>query len=132
MGYCMSQCGADFRVRAENIKPLRKALIEAFPNRNCLWGKPIEKLPIEDIFVDFGWDISFGDECQIESIHFVGEKASCEDDDFMRAIAPFVEDMSYIEMQGEEGEIWRWYFEEGKAYEWQASIRFEPHRRREL
>lgn len=32
----------------------------------------------------------------------------------LEAISPYVEDGSYIEMFGEDGNMWRWYFNNGK------------------
>lgn len=54
-------------------------------------------------------------------ISFNGEKLG-QDDVMLRAIAPFVEDGSYIQMQGEDGEIWRWVFRDGQLKEIQANI----------
>jgi hypothetical protein len=49
------------------------------------------------------------DEGDIVGLEFKGEKLG---DDFtlFQAIAPFVEDGSFIEMRGEDGAMWKWSF----------------------
>ena len=46
----------------------------------------------------------------IRSLYFAGEKLG-DDAQLMGAIAPYVEPGSYIEMHGEDGDRWRWYFD---------------------
>ena len=60
---------------------------------------------------------------EMNSIYFEGEKYG-DDDLIFNAIAPYVEDGSYIQMNGEDGAIWRWVFENGKCVEKQATITF--------
>lgn len=45
----------------------------------------------------------------VTEIEFHGEKLG-DDEVLWAAIAPFVDAGSYIEMSGEEGEVWRWVF----------------------
>ena len=63
---------------------------------------------------------SVGNVCGIE---FVGEKSG-QDELLFDAIAPYVESGSYIVMRGEDGEVWRWYFEEGTCSEQAGRISY--------
>lgn len=60
---------------------------------------------------------------QYDSICFNGEKYG-SDDLIFNTIALYVEDDSYIQMQGEDGLIWRWIFKDGQCIERQATIVF--------
>jgi len=55
------------------------------------------------------WSITLDAERNVTGIHFDGEKAG-DDKILFDVIAPFVEEGSYIEMSGEDGERWRWLF----------------------
>lgn len=57
----------------------------------------------------------------IDIIYFDGEKLGDEAVLF-DIIAPYVEDGSYIEMQGEDGARWRWCFVGGKCVQKNAEI----------
>lgn len=57
-------------------------------------------------------------------ILFNGEKLG-DDKLLFDAIAPYVEAGSYIEMQGEDGAIWRWIFDGKTCREVTAKIVFE-------
>jgi len=57
----------------------------------------------------------------ITDILFEGEKIGNESS-FFKAIAPFVKEGSFIEMVGEDGEKWRWVFENGQCVEKQAKF----------
>jgi len=64
------------------------------------------------------------DENGICDISFTGEKYG-DDQILFDAIAPYVEDGSYIQMCGEEAEIWRWIFKNGKCCEVPATLIFD-------
>ena len=50
------------------------------------------------------------------SFDFYGEKLG-DDEIFLSALAPYVEDGSYLEFEGEDGYSWRWSFKNGKLVE---------------
>jgi hypothetical protein len=93
---------------------------------------------IADAMKHWRWEVMFGEPGYTDSlptskynpdkdvvfISFCGEKMG-DDTVLFSALAPFVEDGSYIEMQGEEGEIWRWTFVDGKLKEVSAKILWE-------
>ena len=70
----------------------------------------------------FRWDMWIDDEGDIYSTTFNGEKYTGSEITFLNAIAPYVREGSYIEMQGEEGERWKWYFDGMECIEYQAKI----------
>lgn len=57
----------------------------------------------------------------IMDIEFIGEKLY-DDFSIFQAIAPYVKDGSYIEMMGEDGEQWRWVFQDGECQEIKATV----------
>jgi len=71
---------------------------------------------IHQAMQNWGWDVETDVDGDINSIQFNGDKMGDEIILF-KAIAPWVRDESYIEMGGENGDIWRWYFEEGELKE---------------
>jgi hypothetical protein len=52
----------------------------------------------------------------VVGISFNGEKLG-DDPVLWRAVAPFVEHGSYLQMAGEDGMVWRWVFNNGKMEE---------------
>ena len=116
MGYYMETNDWKFKMPKANADKALAALKELFgrpdygagwvDNEEVLSADTFEKAINEARFtVD-----SFRDEEDYTQIWFNGEKYSGDEVDTLNAIAPFVEDGSYIEMSGEEGEVWRWIF----------------------
>lgn len=66
----------------------------------------------EEIFSDLGFYTEITDEGDL----FIGMFSNkCGDEGtFLQAVAPFVEDGSYIEWQGEDGSMWKNTFNNGK------------------
>lgn len=60
----------------------------------------------------------------VTGISFEGESQDGTEEEMFQAIAPFVEADSYIEMQGEDGEIWRWIFDGTTCVEKVANLSF--------
>lgn len=66
---------------------------------------------LHDALYAWRWEAYPSDgESDIESIHFLGEKSG-QDEELFRVLAPYVKEGSYIAMRGEEGDLWRWYFD---------------------
>lgn len=79
---------------------------------------------VEDLLRAFRWNPEIDENEDIVDLYFTGEKLG--DDEFLfNVIASGVESGSYIEMQGEDGTIWRWCFNDGKCEEKLAKIVFE-------
>lgn len=142
MGYCIEQRDCDFTIKAANVPKALDAIkalasqedrmsggsysggqcrerwfswvrTEDFANaasfRDAMWAWRWEVEEANDGSGDVAW------------IMFQGEKYG-DESVLLEAIAPYVEGGSYIEMQGEDGAIWRWIFEDGKVQEKDATI----------
>jgi hypothetical protein len=56
-------------------------------------------------------------------LEFTGEKIGCEDR-LWEQIAPWVTDESFINCTGEDGEMWRWYWRQGRFFVVEAEIHY--------
>lgn len=79
---------------------------------------------ISDLFKAWRWEIEFDSSGDIGYLQFIGEKLG-DEDIFFEAIAPYVESGSYIQVFDDDGEIWRWCFEQGKMLIKNAKISFD-------
>ncbi len=109
MGYYMHQIGGKFTLRQDRFAQALEALQKAGMKPDHLAGTLAEQLV--DTFHDWSWRLDLddrtGDGCDLQ---FEGEK-SVRDEELFRAVAPFVEAGSFIAMQGQDDERWRWYFD---------------------
>lgn len=78
---------------------------------------------LKDAMADWRFPIELDDDLNVVDIGFTGEKLGDEKQMF-EVIAPFVEDGSYIEMQGEDGDVWRWEFTGDSVEEVHAEAEF--------
>lgn len=98
MGYCASMNRSSFHVKTEYT------------------GRVSKKLK------NYGYTAELDDDGSIISLDFNGDKIAYDEDTIFQAIAPYVGDGSFIEMIGEDGERWRWVFEDGKCKEVRAKL----------
>lgn len=71
---------------------------------------------LKEAFRAWRWIVDVTKNGDIDGIEFNGEKLG--DDEFLfSTIAPYVEDGSYIQMRGEDGSRWRWYWINGNLLE---------------
>lgn len=123
MGYCMNQQAAEFCIKAENIGATLTAIKnlhgkETYPDsrgKHFAWVDEnfYQINDIVEMFEEWRWVVHRDPEGNIDQIDFCGEKYGDEDLLF-KAIAPYVEPGSYIEMCGEDGEAWKWVFTDKK------------------
>lgn len=139
MGYRISQINCNFKIRAVNkaaaldaIKALNRRATEIGGGhikgvRCWSWVDSSEvdqASTLEEALQAWRWSVFTLQAEDIDDISFEGEKYG--DDIFMfEAIAPYVEDDSFIEMEGEEGERWRWLFKQGEVQEKYAKITYD-------
>lgn len=142
MGYCMDLRDYDFVIKKENFGKALLA-IKALANKTdemsggvfsrtgrdkCFaWVNTLEFLDAETLaeaLKAWRWDVECDKEGNIDGIMFMGEKSG-DDLVLFSAIAPFVEENSFIEMEGEDGCIWRWVFSNGECEEKYGNIVFE-------
>lgn len=84
---------------------------------------PDEWETLEDAMASWGYPIETDDEGNVIDIRFHGQKIGDEDQLF-DAIAPYVEDGSYIEMTGEDDYVWRWVFNGNRVEEVEGEVVF--------
>jgi hypothetical protein len=149
MGYCMDQRDAEFKIKPENmagaiaaVKALdgKEAEHGAGGFSSCggkttlhySWvdvGFSRGKTTLEALMGAWRWSLEVerdddGKEISAVGINFEGEKSG-DDMVLFRAIAPFVEPGSYIEMHGEDGYLWRFYFDGQTCVEQEGKVTFE-------
>ena len=129
MGYCMEQRDSCFLVKNENVDKMLDA-IKALSSKADKYGFAwvdmnfVAAENISEAMRCWRWSIDFDTNGNIDSIFFEGEKSG-DDLIIFSAIAPYVEDGSYIEMQGEDDFRWRWVFKNGQCKEVAAKITVE-------
>lgn len=117
MGCCMSMAECHFMIRHDKQNEALKALKELSKNRRLRWASTdiIQNARhLEEAFEEIRFEACFDDFNNINDLDFTGEKLGDETEIF-NSIAPFVEDNSYIEMYGEDGDRWRWVFKNGEC-----------------
>jgi hypothetical protein len=132
MGYHMQVRETNFRIRRANFKPALEA-IKALAGKETLgthfsWVNTSEFVKARTLaegFRAWRWDLDIeSDDGDAIDIQFRGEKLG-DDEMFFQAVAPFVEKGSYIEMQGDEGAIWRWAFDGTTVKDVEAKLVWE-------
>ena len=123
MGYRISVHRAKFAMKASEVPKALVALKKLVVRTQLDW---VDVAAVEAAG-DFNealeacrWSVEFDARENVNHIDFGGENAG-DDLKIFRAIAPYVGKGSYIEMAGEDGERWRWYFD-GKTCKQQQAI----------
>jgi hypothetical protein len=141
MGYYMNQLDSVFKIKPENFDKAKQAILDLMTKTNQGGGYSngersfswvttstvLNAKSLETMLSEWGWDVEFGHgetNEHIVDISFNGEKSGDEIYLWI-AIAPFVEDCSYIEMMGEDQYHWRWTFDNGKMIEKTAVVTWE-------
>lgn len=120
MGYCMYLMDSSIHIKKEQFTSALEAVKVAFPE-----NRDIQTLTeLEDAMCDFYYALEFNDIGDICGISFDGEKLR-DDDIFWSALAPYVEDGDFIEMEGEDLNRWRWVFKNGVCREIKPTITWE-------
>lgn len=111
MGYQIYMREVDLRIRKENFEAALTALKEAFVSDRT-WTEHLESL--EDAMSDFGYIPEYDENGSIDGFEYEG-KCLRGDYEFWTALAPFVVEGCYLEVEGDDLEIWRWKFRNGKV-----------------
>ena len=141
MGYYMTQHEADFYIDSRDFPDMIKAIHELVNHPEKMGGSSfngnldkrhyswvdmsfVNTSDVKKIFNCWRWSITQDKHGNIIDIIFEGEKLG---DDFylFQAIAPFVTQDSFIEMHGEDNQMWRWKFINGKCEEITPTISWE-------
>lgn len=148
MGYYIQMRDSRFHVPAENKDAALEAMramwapeaVEANDPRGGQWdgGKLIRRWyswmngtslgngtcsSFEEGMTDWRYPVTVDDKGNVIGIDFEGEKLG-DEDHLWKAIAPFVTPDSYIEMSGEDGDFWRWYFDGSTVVEQAGKVEY--------
>ena len=81
---------------------------------------------LSDALRAWGWiteEDNFGD---VFDIYLDDGHTKIGDEEYLwDAIAPYVDNGSYIQMQGDDGAIWRWSFKDGKCHDIGGRVMFD-------
>ena len=83
-----------------------------------------DDLAIATLFDAYRWELDFDEENNISAIDFNGEKYWDDDNTLLKTIAPYVTDCSFIEMRGEDSEVWRWVYKNNAIETHYAELTF--------
>lgn len=138
MGYHVRIVDCDFTIPTENFAEAYKALCE-LNNHNELkrggrspcvakdgphdgvwfswmdWNYPEKCNGLVEVLEHVGFDVGYDEERGITYLDYDAKMGN--EDVFLNALAPFVNDGSYIEWEGEEDEVWKHVYSNGKMKE---------------
>lgn len=109
MSYTMKQQETSFFISSADVEPARLALREACDTVD--WFKRANARHLENAVGQFDWELVFDDDDNVVNIKHCCEYLGNETILF-HTLAPFVKPGSFIQMLGEDGELWRWVFNE--------------------
>ena len=113
MGYCVEMTKCKFFIRKENEYNVFNALKELLNNEDLRWVDKYSALNTNDLgelLYELGYSSELDQYENIINLNFCGEKLG-DDYKIFKVIAPFVKRGSYIEMLGEDEDMWRWSFD---------------------
>lgn len=130
MGYLMKQVNSNFLILNKNKNLAQEAIknvasCAVLAEKNYMWvdnNEVSKSKTLEEAFDAWNWKIFIdNDSGDVFGISFLSEKLGDEEKLF-ETIAPYVEKDSFIEMTGEEGDRWRWFFDGKNCKEMYAEI----------
>lgn len=139
MGYCMDQTASRFFIPQEYhgiaLKAIKDFMLQNYTAdggmqviRSYSWvdtDEVIRSETLQDALYAWRWEASeYSSDGDIDGIYFRGEKSGA-DDELFRVIAPYVKEGSYIAMRGEDGALWRWYFNGQRCIEQTGTVIWE-------
>jgi len=107
MGYSMQQGNSQFHIKKKNFKAGLKAMSEAQVDGQD-WE---DEGSLLDVLTKLQWEPMLKKNGDIQDLAFQGMKLCDYIEEMFTALAPFVEEGSYIEAVGEDMSHWRWYFD---------------------
>jgi hypothetical protein len=116
MGYCMNLVEADFHIAKDQFEPAKLALQGLGAHGWVQADDLVRAETLTEALKAWRWYPDFDEKGDIVDLTFCGEKLG---DDYILflAIAPFVKDGSFVQMAGEDGDMWRWTFKNGTCVE---------------
>ena len=86
----------------------------------------VERLS-ETLEQEHAWNFIKNNDGDIIEFYFVADKPKEEDIEFLKTIAPHVQDYSFVELLGEDGLRWRWVMAKSRVYELRPEIQWKVH-----
>lgn len=80
---------------------------------------------IEGVFREFGYAMTVDRETGIMSLDYKEREKWGDDETFWNALAGAIDDGSYLNFRGEEGELWQYSFKDGVLYEKRGVVTWE-------
>lgn len=117
MSYRASQVNSNFFIADEDKRQAFKALKKVYGGNS--WFK--EHRCVEDVLGAFSFCNEIDADDNICKISYDGESITGIER-MLTILAPFVKSGSFIEMCGEDGQQWRWEFNDGKFSEKKAKV----------
>lgn len=131
MGYCMEMTNSNFVVKKENFAKALESLKSVFTPENMTckdyingveyphfsWVNTktvLESVTLEEAIEEIRYTPIYNSDGDISNVEFTGEKYG-DEDIFFKALAPYVEDNSYLSFEGEDGATWKWKFNNGEV-----------------
>lgn len=131
MGYYIEMTDSKFEIKKENFKKALENLKSVFipENMNCRdyvgskyyphfsWvdtDSVLKSNTLGNALEEIRYEPEYNDNGDICNVEFTGQKYGSEVV-FFNALAPYVESGSYITFEGEDGNTWKWSFNDGKV-----------------
>jgi hypothetical protein len=135
MGYCVHLTEAKFRIAADKALGNGSEHPDASGGYLCRheevrWFAWMNNANADawtcfaDAMRDWRYPVELDADGNVANISFVGEKLG-DEKAMLAAIAPYVDASSYIQMHGEDGEMWRWVFDGTRFMEVQRYLAFD-------
>lgn len=143
MGYCMDMQDCKFHIPAARFADALSAIKALMHDTENMHGGSwsggeqterwyawvnntavLESETLTDALRAWRWRSYLSESGDIDFLSFEGEKSG-QDEVLFQAIAPYVTSGSYVCMRGEDGAMWRWYFEGGRCIEQEGKVIYE-------
>ena len=123
MGYCVEMKECEFFIKKENIdkafNTLREYAKTKIENKESLSWIDLHGIAYSETLTEAlescDFDVLYNDNGDVYDVDWISEKLG-DHDVILNVIAPYIEDGSYLEMYGEDGDIWRWCIKDNKCY----------------
>lgn len=111
MGYQAHMAQSSFRIDAACLAPALNALKTLTASNKSIrdWRLHANERALFEALEAFGWIVEVAPDGSICTIGYESDKMGFEEE-VLAAIAPWVDEGSFIEMVGEDSERWRWVF----------------------
>lgn len=143
MGYCIEMTDSRWKIRKENFEAACAALEPMLGDKASMGGgswsggrqtgwhyswidmdkfaKLVAARDLKGVMEEWRYYCEIDENGDLAMEYFAGEKIGDEDKLWAR-LAPFVEKDSFIEIRGEDNEMWRWVFDGKTVKEIRPSI----------